>query len=287
MVVIRGAAVKCAVPLASGPAPVYPSAREDGVKITVACGQFAPEASAPRNAGRIAAMARDAAARGAALLVLPELCLCGYLEPGQAREAAVAAGELRGLGETARKNDIALCLGFAERSAEGALFNSMACLGRDGRLLSVYRKVHLWTTEKAWAQPGSSFQGFDAHGLRAGMWICYDTRFPEAVRSLALDGVTLGVAGSAWFGPAEEWELALRARALDNGIFAAGAAVQGSFGAQPFHGESLIVDPHGCVLARAREGREEIIFADYDDAAVASFRARLPLLDHRRPETYA
>jgi predicted amidohydrolase len=259
------------------------------VKITVACGQFAPEPQGPRNAARISAMARDAAARGAALLVLPELCLCGYLEPGRAREAAVDPDgeELRGLGETARKNGIALCLGFAERSAEGALFNSMACLGRDGRLLSVYRKVHLWTTEKGWARPGSVFQGFDMHGLRAGMWICYDTRFPEAVRSLALDGVTLGVVGSAWFGPAEEWELALRARALDNGIFAAGAAVQGSFGAQPFHGESMIVDPHGRVLARAPEGREEIIFAEYDDAAVASFRARLPLLDHRRPETYA
>ena len=63
--------------------------------------------------------------------------------------------------------------------------------------------------------------------------------------------------GSAWFGPPEEWELALRARALDNGMFAAGAAVQGAFGSVPFRGVSLIVDPHGRVLARAREGAEE------------------------------
>jgi predicted amidohydrolase len=234
-------------------------------------------------------MAGDAAARGAALLVLPELCLCGYPRPDQARSCAVAASgeELRGLADAARRNDIALSFGFAERDDEGTLFNSMACMGRDGRLLSVYRKVHLWVTEKEWAYPGSSFQGFDVGGLRAGMWICYDTRFPEAVRSLALSGATLGIVGSAWFGPAEEWELALRARALDNGIFAAGAAVQGSFGGRPFHGGSLIVDPHGRVRARGLEGREELIFADYDDAAVASFRARLPLLEHRRPETYA
>jgi predicted amidohydrolase len=237
----------------------------------------------------MAAMARDAAARGAALLVLPELCLSGYLAPEQAHACAVAADgpEIRGLSETARLNNVALCFGFAERADDGTLYNSMACLTQGGLLQSVYRKVHLWITEKAWARPGTSFQSFPFRGLRAGMWICYDTRFPEAVRSLALSGATLGIVGSAWFGPAEEWELALRARALDNGMFIAGAAVQGLFGEQAFHGESLIVDPHGRVLARGSEGGEELITAPYDDAAVQSFRARLPLLDDRRPDTYA
>ena len=260
------------------------------MKITVACGQFAPDSGGTaRNVARMAAMARDAAARGAALLVLPEMCLCGYLSTEQARACAVPADgpEIRGLAETARQNDIALCFGFAERSDDGTLYNSMACVAQNGLLQAVYRKVHLWKTEKEWARPGSSFESFPLLGLRAGMWICYDTRFPEGVRSLARAGATLGIVGSAWFGPAEEWELALRARALDYGIFAAGAAVQGFFGEQAFHGESLIVDPHGRVLARAREGREELICADYDDAAVESFRARLPLLDDLRPETYA
>jgi 5-aminopentanamidase len=259
------------------------------LKFTLACGQFAPAPGEPaRNAARIAALAREAAARGAALLVLPELCLGGYPTPEQARAAAVPAdGDLvRSLGAAAAENRVALCFGFAERGDGGILYNSMACLGPDGRLLAVYRKVHLWITEKAWAVPGGSFEGFDLGGVQAGMWICYDTRFPEAARRLARFGVTLGLVGSAWFGPADEWELALRARALDNGIFVAGAAVQGSFGGQPFHGESLVVDPHGRVLAHAPEGAEQLVTAVYDDAAVESFRARLPLLDHRRPETY-
>ena len=120
-----------------------------------------------------------------------------------------------------------------------------------------------------------------------GSWICYDSRFPEAARTLARAGASLALVGSAWFGPADEWELAIRSRALDNGIFVAGASVLGAFGPSPFHGVSLIVDPHGRVLARGREGVEEIITADYDDEAVSSFRGRLPLLADLRPGTYA
>ncbi len=106
----------------------------------------------------------------------------------------------------------------------------MVFLDSRGTLRSVYRKVHLWVTEKEWALPGSGFPAMTAGDMRLGMWICYDTRFPEAARTLARSGATLGLVGSAWFGPAEEWELALRARALDNGMFVAGASVQGSFG---------------------------------------------------------
>ena len=119
------------------------------------------------------------------------------------------------------------------------------------------------------------------------MWICYDTRFPETSRTLSRAGATLGLVGSAWFGPPEEWELSLRARALDNGMFVAGASVLGSFGAAPFRGASLIADPHGRVLAQAREGVEEVICAEYDDREVESFRSRLPLLSDLRPGAYA
>ena len=260
------------------------------MKTILACGQFAPVAGAIRaNTERIRALAGDAAGRGAGILVLPELCLCGYPHPAEARAAAVGPDgpEIGRLSDCARKNAIALCFGFAECAPDNVLHNSMGFLDSRGDLLSVYRKVHLWVTEKEWALPGSGFQAMTAGGIRLGMWICYDTRFPEAARALARSGATLGLVGSAWFGPAEEWELALRARALDNGMFVAGASVQGSFGDAPFHGASLVVDPHGRVLARAREGAEEVICAEYDDETVASFRARLPLLTDLRPGAYA
>ena len=260
------------------------------MKSILACGQFAPAPGGiQENTGHISALARSAAGRGAGILVLPELCLCGYPSPADARAWAVApdGAEIARLCACARENAIALCFGFAELTPEQGLCNSMGFIDAAGILLGVYRKVHLWVTEKDWAAPGAGFQAMTAAGVRLGMWICYDTRFPEAARSLARSGATLACVGSAWFGPPDEWELALRARALDNGMFAAGAAVQGAFGAAPFRGVSLIVDPHGRVIARAREGAEEVICAEYDDDAVASFRSRLPLLSDLRPGSYA
>ena len=263
------------------------------MKVTIACGQFTPKpGDGAANLRTIAAQAREAARRGAAVLVLPELCLCGYPEPAAARQRAVdtRSADILQVAECARAEGIALCVGFAERDGD-TLFNSMLYIDDTGSIRAVYRKVHLWLSEKAWAVPGLGFSGFEpgprTPGLRAGMWICYDTRFPECARTLARDGVTLGLAGSAWFGPAEEWELAVRARALDNGMYVAAAAVQGSFAGAPFHGGSLIVDPHGRVLARGGEGREEVICAEYDSGEVERFRARVPLLSDLRPGAYA
>jgi len=261
-----------------------------GVKAVIACGQFAPTPGGiAENSGRIEGCAAEAARRGAVLIVLPELCLCGYPSAGEARGWAVDRDgpEASALARCARSLGIGICFGFAERDASGTLYNSMAFVDREGRLASVYRKVHLWVTERAWAVPGAGFSSFTDGSLRLGMWICYDTRFPEAARSLARGGARVCLAGAAWFGPAEEWELALRSRALDNGLFAAGAAVQGTFGGSRFHGGSLIVDPHGRVLARAREGEETVITAEYDSDIADAFRARLPLLDDLRPEAYA
>ncbi len=260
------------------------------MKVILACGQFVPAAGGIReNTGHIRSLAKEAVSRRAGILVLPELCLCGYPPAAEARRWAVRPGgpEIALLCECARENAVALCFGFAELTPENVLHNSMGFMDSAGILRSVYRKVHLWVTEKEWATPGPGFEAMTAEGVRSGMWICYDTRFPEAARTLARSGATLGLVGSAWFGPAEEWELALRARALDNGMFVAGASVQGRFGDAPFRGASLIVDPHGRVLARAREGTEEVICAEYDDKAVASFRARVPLLSDLRPEAYA
>ena len=179
-----------------------------------------------------------------------------------------------------------MCFGFPERAPDG-LSNSMVFLDTDGAAPIVYRKIHLWVTERGWAAEGKRLVSFGLDGLRCGMWILLRHRFPEAARALATRGVTHALVGSAWFGPAAEWELAVRARALDNGIFVAGAAAQGSFGNAPFHGESLIVDPHGNILARAPEGHEGVIAAECDNRAVDSFRARLPLLQDMRPASCA
>jgi 5-aminopentanamidase len=266
------------------------------MKIPIACGQFvAKRGDAGANAASMAVLAREAAALGAALIVFPEMCLSGYLGAEEARRHAIApeAEGFRTVAEAARAHKIALCFGFAEKAPDGRLFNSMAYVDAGGKTISTYRKVHLFPGEEMWAQPGAGFESFDAAGsrggvgrIRCGMWICYDTRFPEAARTLAADGATCALAGAAWLGPADEWELAVRARAMDNGIYVAASALQGRDDRFAFNGASLIADPHGRILAAAEEGRAQVIVAEYDSEAVSAFRRRLPLLEHRRPAAY-
>jgi len=261
-----------------------------GVTTIIACGQFVPApGEIEANLATMQGQAREAASRGASLIVFPELAATGYLKASQLRALAMrrSGPEIAALARTARESSIRIAFGFPELGSDGRLHNSLGFIDPDGGLRSVYRKVHLFGAEGSWAAAGEGFECLDSGGLRIGLWICYDTRFPEAARTLALAGATLCLTGSAWFGPADEWELALRARAMDNGIFTAGASLQGTALDLPLHGASAIVDPHGRVLARAGEGTTEVITACYDEEAVAAFRARLPLLQHRRPEAYA
>jgi len=258
--------------------------------LVLACGQFAPAAGdIAANIRHIRSLVREASRQGAGLLVLPELCLCGYPPADRAGSWAVRTDgpELAEVAAVGGEHGVALCVGFAERAQDGRLYNSAVSLGPSGTGMSVYRKVHLWVTEKQWATPGSGFAVTEVAGVRMGTWICYDSRFPEAARTLCRAGATLGLVGAAWFGPAEEWELAVRSRALDNGMFVAGASALGSFQGAPFHGASLIADPHGRLLARAKDGVEQVICAEYDEEAVSGFRRRLPLLSDLRPEAYA
>lgn len=259
------------------------------MSLVLACGQFSPSAGdVAANVATMLDQMEQAAEQGANLIAFPELALTGYLAPEEVTPLAVApAGpEMAPLREAAERLGVAVALGFPELAPGGVRYNSMAYISGSGHVAYVYRKTHLWDTEKQWATPGSTVGTFDAAGVRAGMWICYDTRFPEVGRLVAVNGGTLALVATAWLGPAEEWELAVRARALDNGLYVVASALQGQHASYRFNGPSLIVDPHGNVLARVPEGRDGIITAEYDPAVVQGFRARLPLLAHRRLDAY-
>jgi predicted amidohydrolase len=259
------------------------------MKIPIACGQFASKpGDIEANIATIRAQAREAAAEGAVVAVFPELCLSGYLRAAELPPLAVGMDgeEISALKNVARESGIAVCFGFVEKAGDGGMFNSLAYIDASGVVAAVYRKVHLFQGEGRWARPGEGYAGFDAGAFRCGMWICYDTRFPEAARALAMDGVTCALAGAAWLGPADEWELAVRSRAMDNGMYVAGSALQGGSGDLECRGASVIADPHGRVLARGTPGRSEVIVAGYDDDEVIAFRKRLPLLRHLKPGAY-
>ena len=255
------------------------------MRFTLACAQFAAApADVPFNLAKVEALAREAAGRGAKVVVFPELCVSGYLPAGELERFAAAPDgpELARIAATARDAGIAIAAGFAERAPDGRLFNSIAILGPGGEI-AVRRKAHLFGQDFRWAVHAEPPAAFDAAGVRCGAWVCYDTRFPELARRLALDGATLGLVGAAWLGPADEWELAVRSRAMDNGIYVAAAALQETGRGFAFNGTSLVADPHGRLIARAPAG-DGVITADYDDEVVGGFRGRLPLLEHRRPD---
>ena len=123
-----------------------------------------------------------------------------------------------------------------------------------------------------------------------GLSLCYDVRFPELYRVLALDGATVVAVPAAFTaatGPAH-WELLLRARAVEDQVFVVGAAQVGELpaGMPRCHGHSMIVDPWGTVVAERTDPSPGVVLADLDPAFLADVRSRLPVLANRQPRAY-
>ena len=181
---------------------------------------------------------------------------------------------------------IAVAFGMAEAATDGRLYDSLVVVDGAGAVAAVYRKLHLFGAETSWASPGGEVPVFDLGGVTATGWICFDTRFPEQARCAAAGGAELALVPTAWLGPPPEWELALRARAMDNSMFAAGADIVSFADGLRCRGNSMIVGPHGDVLARAEPDSDSVIWADLDPAAVAHQRQRLALLANRRADLF-
>jgi predicted amidohydrolase len=236
----------------------------------------------------MASWCQRAAAENISVAVFPEACLTGYCRPRQMAELAQPfAGRLRErAAEIASQNNVLLAFGMPEREGE-ACYNTMIALGPNGELLARYRKMHLWAAESKWAVPGNEYATFQAELAHFGLMLCYDTRFPEMVRCLALAGVEVALVSSAWRAShVEEWRLCARARAIDNGIFVAGS--DAVLDADHFQcaGGSLITGPDGSVRALAEKGEEGMIAVAIDTEEIKARRRDLPLLAHRRPELY-
>ena len=259
------------------------------VEYHIACGQFRTDpGNKQKNIRILGDQAAEAKRRGAELIVFPEMCLTGYLLPEELPPLAESIhGELfDGLRRLTERIGIAITVGFPELDqVTGLRHNSFAVIQGQGIPL-LYRKVHLWDTEAEWATPGEGVVVTDFEKARVGGWICYDTRFPETGRLCLLQGAELCLVPTAWLGPGEEWELSLRARALDNCMFVAGSDLINGEPGLICRGLSMIIGPHGDVLARAEPGVECVIDAVLDPKKLEAQRKRLPLLRDRRPGLY-
>jgi predicted amidohydrolase len=248
------------------------------------------------NLARAEALVRDAAARGARLVVLPEV----FAWRGPAAEEAAAAEPVPGpttarLGALARELGVWLCAGSLHERAPGApgVYNTACLLDPQGELAARYRKLHLFDVdlpghvavrESATRAPGADVVVVPTPLGTIGLSICYDLRFPELYRRLVRAGAEVLLVPSAFTFPtgAAHWEVLCRARAVENQCYLV-AADQAGTSPQGFRdwGDSLVVDPWGRVLARAGDG-EAVVTAEVDLDYVARVRRELPALAHVR-----
>ncbi len=244
----------------------------------------------------------DARAAGAGLVVLPEAALGGYVaslteEGVQPPPALDADGpQLRRVMEMAR--ELVVCVGFFEDGGDGCRHNVAACVSGDG-LHGLHRKVHMPLREGRMTTPGDSIDAFDTPVGRIGMLICYDKAFPEAARTLALDGAQVIATMSAWPSSAtaaaekltddRQWrraELWDRARAAENSLVVASSNQTGTFGSLRFLGGARIVEPGGDIVA-ATGTTPGLAVASFDlDAALARARKALSPITDLRPDVY-
>lgn len=234
--------------------------------------------------------ARRAAARGARLLVTPELSLTGYaLGERVAALAEPADGAAaREVARIAAAHGVAVVYGYPERDGE-AVYNSVALIGPDGQTLAGYRKTHLYGGwEQAHFTPGGRLVvQADLEGVRIGLLVCYDVEFPETVRAHALAGTELLLAPTALMRPYEiVAETLVPARAWESQLYVAYVNRLGTEGEFDFAGLSCLAAPDGTVPARAGRG-EELLVADVDSGRLHASRAENPYLGDRRPGLYA
>ncbi len=237
----------------------------------------------------------EAAAAGAQLVALPEyfpLIGASDAERLAAREREGEGPIQRFLAETARRHGIWLVGGSLPLFADdpSKLRNTCLVFDPEGRQIARYDKIHLFGFRKgaeaydeaATIEAGGIPVAFDAPCGHVGLGICYDLRFPELFRALgATDLLVVPAAFTDTTGRAH-WELLLRARAVENQCYVLAAAQGGRHpGGRVTHGNSMIVDPWGEIVARMDKG-EGVVVAELNPARLAEVRTSLPALQHKK-----
>lgn len=248
----------------------------------------------------------EAAVQGAQVVVLPEMFCCPYQSWRFIQDAEPEGGPVfQQLAHMAKQAGIYLIAGSVpecvveDGSSDGAVkrYNTAYIFSPEGALLAKHRKVHLFDVtipgkvnfkESDTLTAGDQLTIFETPWLKIGVAICYDLRFPELFRKMALEGVSLIVVPAAFnttTGPAH-WELLARARAVDNQVFVA-LCSPANVASDPYvsYGHSLVANSWGALIGEL--GKEpEVLVVDLDLSHLETIRNQLPLLKHRRPDVY-
>lgn len=231
---------------------------------------------------------RQAAQGGAEIIVLPEMWNTGYaLE--KLPELADENGERTQafLSKLAKELAVHIVGGSVAIRVDGKFFNTMYTFNKDGELVGEYSKAHLFRLmdEHLYLQAGDKMNRFALGDVEAGGVICYDIRFPEWLRSHALQGAKVLFVPAQWPTPRiDHWKTLLQARAIENQCFVI-AVNRISRKVENFNGQSMIIKPWGEVLWTGAAD-EELAIIDVDFSIVDEVRTRIPVYDDRRPNLY-
>src|SRR5919109_2417793 len=268
--------------------------------LRVACVQLNASESKADNIERAGTLVARAAATGADLVVLPEKWNgIGPPEFLRANAESLDDGEtVEAMRSWARDHKVTLVGGSIAERREGRdkLSNTSVVFDPDGEIAAVYRKIHMFDVEVGGhvyresesEEPGEEPATCEAEGWKLGLTLCYDVRFPELYRILALEGAELVTIPAAFtlFTGKDHWELLVRARAVENQCYVAAANQWGTYAdGRAAYGRSLIVDPWGVVLAQAAD-EDTVIAAEIDRAHMERVRRSLPSLANRQPGAY-
>lgn len=255
-------------------------------------GQFGPGARVEENLAVAGRLAARAAAEGAGLLVLPEeAMLAARSTPGEEFPAVVAAAWepfAEGLAALARQHGLAVIAGGYEPSGTDRPYNTLLAVDAEGVVAGTYRKLHLYDAfahrESDRITPGDGGPVVVAlGGLTVGLQTCYDLRFPELSRALALAGADVLAVPAAWFSgehKVDHWQTLLRARAVENTVWVAAADTcsEGTVG------HSALLDPLALTAAALTDEAEAVATAEVSRERIAEVREFLPVLANRRAD---
>jgi deaminated glutathione amidase len=269
-------------------------------RIRVACVQMTSRRDKAANLETAERLLARAAATGADVVVLPEKWnAIGDVDVLHAAAEPLEGGEsVEAMARWARQNGVTLVGGSITERRDGRekLSNTSLVFDPEGNLVAAYRKIHLFDVEVGGVtyleseaeEPGDEPVVADVEGWRIGLSVCYDVRFPELYRILALEGAELLTVPAHFTTPTgkDHWHVLLRARAIENQAYVAAAAQVGeTLPGKPAYGRSLIADPWGTVLAQAPDV-ETVVTAELDRTRLREIRAKLPSLANRQPDAY-
>jgi len=230
---------------------------------------------------------REASRSGAALIAFPEQFPTGWDPLSHAHVEECTGRIVSTLQTLARKYSIAIIGSFRERFTPSPR-NTAVAIGKDGGILALYAKMHLFSParEDTAYTAGNSLPTFSIDGVKCGMAICYDLRFPAPFRIYARQGVHAVFIPSAW--PKTRiryWKLFISARAAENQMYVIGTNTVGTTPVDRYSGASMTADPYGTIVSRANDG-EELLLSELDPTRVDSIRHNFPIENDRKDALY-